>query len=79
MSGFQGFYCIISLINNYFSEFREAFNLFDKNKDNVISAKELGTVMRALGQSPTDKDIELMIQHADVNSEYLVDLFVHLG
>lgn len=57
----------------FFSEFREAFNLFDKNKDNVISAKELGTVMRALGQSPTDKDIETMIQHADLNSKRFSD------
>ncbi|XP_060596607.1 calmodulin-A-like isoform X2 [Ruditapes philippinarum] len=55
------------------AEFREAFNLFDKNKDNVISAKELGTVMRALGQSPTDKDIETMIQHADVNKNGSID------
>lgn len=52
----------------YVSEYREAFNLFDKNKDNVISAKELGTVMRALGQSPTDSDIRTMINHADLNS-----------
>lgn len=55
------------------AEFREAFNLFDKNKDNVISAKELGTVMRALGQSPTDKDIETMIQHADINKNGSID------
>lgn len=55
------------------AEYREAFNLFDKNKDNVISAKELGTVMRALGQSPTDGDIRTMINHADLNKNGSID------
>jgi len=57
------------------AEYREAFNLFDKNKDNVISAKELGTVMRSLGQSPTDADIRTMINHADINSMYIIFIF----
>jgi len=55
------------------AEFREAFNLFDKNKDHMISAKELGTVMRSLGQSPTDKDIQNMIRQADVDKNGSID------
>ena len=35
-------------------EFKEVFNMFDKDGDNTISTKELGVVMRALGQNPTD-------------------------
>ena len=35
-----------------FSEFKEAFSLFDKDGDGTITTKELGTVMRSLGQKP---------------------------
>lgn len=40
--------------------------MFDKNGDGVISITELGTVLRALGQNPTHKNLEDMIKHADV-------------
>ena len=33
------------------AEFKEAFSLFDKDGDGTITTKELGTVMRSLGQS----------------------------
>ena len=35
-------------------EFREVFSLFDVNNDGQVSIKELGTVMRSLGQNPTE-------------------------
>jgi calmodulin len=31
----------------------EALSLFDKDGDGTITTKELGTVMRSLGQNPT--------------------------
>jgi hypothetical protein len=33
------------------AEFKEAFSLFDKDGDGTITTKELGTVMRSLGQN----------------------------
>ena len=39
-------------------ELKEAFELFDKNKDGTISAKELGIVMRSFGQNPKEEDLE---------------------
>lgn len=36
-----------------FTEFKEAFMLFDKDEDGTITMAELGVVMRSLGQRPT--------------------------
>jgi calmodulin len=37
------------LTEQQLEEFREVFNLFDKDGGGTISASELGTVMRTLG------------------------------
>ncbi|XP_063428905.1 calmodulin-beta-like [Mytilus trossulus] len=47
------------------AEFKEAFGLFDKDKNGQITSAELGTVMRSLGQNPTNADITEMIQEVD--------------
>jgi len=49
------------------AEFREAFSLFDKNRDGTISSAELGTVMRSLGQNPTENELQDMINEIDVD------------
>uniref|UniRef100_A0A8C3YL21 EF-hand calcium-binding domain-containing protein 11 n=1 Tax=Catagonus wagneri TaxID=51154 RepID=A0A8C3YL21_9CETA len=38
------------------AEFKEAFSLFDKEGDGTITTKELGTVLRSLGQNPTEAE-----------------------
>ena len=48
------------------AEFKEAFSLFDKDGDGTITTKELGTVMRSLGQNPTEAELQDMIN--EVNS-----------
>lgn len=48
-------------------DLRTAFDLFDKNKDGHISAEELGNVLRAMGQTPTDQDIKDIIREADTD------------
>lgn len=54
-------------------EFKEVFSLFDKDGDGTISTTELGTVMRTLGQNPTEQEIELMIEEVDVNGDGDID------
>jgi len=42
-------------------EFKEAFNLFDKDGDGTISAKELVVVMRSIGIQPTEEEVQKMM------------------
>lgn len=36
-------------------EFEEAFRLFDKDGNGIMTTKELGFAMRTLGQNPTEE------------------------
>ena len=56
---------------NLFSEFKEAFSLFDKNGDQCITTTELGTVMRSLGQNPTEAELQDMINEVDADGKAL--------
>ncbi|CAF4651320.1 unnamed protein product [Rotaria socialis] len=62
------------LTEEQIAEFKEAFSLFDKDGDGTITTKELGTVMRSLGQNPTEAELQDMINEVDAdgsrNSSY---------
>lgn len=55
------------LTEEQLDELKEAFAVYDLNKDGVITTRELGTVMRQLGQNPTEAEILEMIKEADTN------------
>jgi calmodulin len=55
------------------SQYKEAFTLFDKDGDGCITTKELGTVMRALGKSPTESEIKSFVAEIDPQSKGTVD------
>eukprot|EP00955_Chlamydomonas_euryale_P100929 365313-Chlamydomonas_euryale.AAC.30 len=48
----------------------QAFALFDKDNDGLITTKELGTVLRAIGKSPTDAEVKVGV-HVCVASPIL--------
>lgn len=52
------------------TEFKEAFSLFDKDGDGTITTKELGTVMRSLGQNPTEAELQDMINEVDADGQW---------
>ena len=79
-----------------FTEFKEAFSLFDKGSsilivfilrsvssdnfhivtadgDGTITTKELGTVMRSLGQNPTEAELQDMINEVDADGNGTID------
>ena len=53
-------------------EYREAFYLFDSDGSGSITTKELGHVMRSLGQSPTEADLQDMINEVDVDGKLAI-------
>merc|ERR1712098_962865 len=52
---------------------KEAFSLFDKDGDGTITTKELGTVMRSLGQNPTEAELQDMINEVDADGNGTID------
>jgi calmodulin len=62
-----------NLTEEQIAEFKEAFSLFDKDGDGTITTKELGTVMRSLGQNPTEAELQDMINEVDADGNGQID------
>ncbi|PNH05810.1 Calmodulin [Tetrabaena socialis] len=63
------------LTEEQIAEFKEAFALFDKDGDGTITTKELGTVMRSLGQNPTEAELQDMISEETDHEDELREAF----
>ncbi|KAH3752904.1 hypothetical protein DPMN_187530 [Dreissena polymorpha] len=48
-------------------EFREAFQMFDKDGDGSIDVNEFVSALRSLGQNPNQLEIEEMVKSIDRN------------
>ena len=54
---------------NIEEEIKEAFQVFDKNKDGYISTQEFREVMVNLGEKLTEEEIGEMIKEADIDGD----------
>jgi calmodulin len=54
-------------------EFRQAFDIIDRNGDGVITVDDLATVMRAIGQSPNHSELQDMIREVDADGNDNID------
>ncbi|CAD5125907.1 unnamed protein product [Dimorphilus gyrociliatus] len=63
----------MDLTEEQIAEFKEAFSLFDKDGDGCITTRELGTVMRSLGQIPSETQLEKMINEIDSDGNGIID------
>mmetsp|Transcript_14170 Transcript_14170/g.29752 ORF Transcript_14170/g.29752 Transcript_14170/m.29752 type:complete len:150 (+) Transcript_14170:71-520(+) len=61
------------LIEEQIAEFKETFNLFDEDKDQRLSLKELGIMLNSLGQNPTEADLQNMISDVDADEQGRID------
>merc|ERR1740117_1057809 len=52
---------------------KENFSLFDVNGDGTITSKELGTVLRSLGQNLSQAELQDMINEADADGSGSID------
>merc|ERR1712226_833182 len=61
------------LTEEQIAEFEEHFSIFDKDGSGTITIEELGTVMRSLGQNPTEKELQDMINEVDGDGNGIVN------
>ncbi|XP_060577950.1 calmodulin-A-like isoform X2 [Ruditapes philippinarum] len=59
-------------------EFREAFKLFDKDGSGTISTKELGIVMKTLGDPKSDAQLAKIIAEVDADGNGEIDFNEYL-
>ncbi|CAH2224289.1 calmodulin [Pelobates cultripes] len=54
-------------------EFKEAFSLYDKDGDGAITTKELDTVIRSLGQNPSEAELQDMFREIEHDGSGTID------
>merc|ERR1711872_1016998 len=54
-------------------ELREAFRVFDGDGNGFIDRRELGLMMRFMGESLTEREIQMIIDEADIDQDGLID------
>merc|ERR1712124_58987 len=60
--------------------FRKNFNLFDKKRTGSIPLSDMGTVLRSLGQNPTEAELAALVEEVDKDKSGTIefDEFVDL-
>jgi len=68
------------LTEEQIAEYKEAFALFDKSGTGVISSRELGNLMKSLGQNPTEAELRDLVNEIDINGDGVIDFheFINL-
>ncbi|CAH3162761.1 unnamed protein product [Porites evermanni] len=61
-------------------DYWDAFQYFDKDNSGFITTKELGNLMRSLGENPTENELQSIINVVDMDENGLMDFqeFVQL-
>jgi len=60
-------------------EFRASFEMFDKDKDGLITTNELGTVLRFYGHFPTEYELYKMVSEIDLDGNGTIEFKEFLG
>lgn len=54
-------------------ELKECFHSFDENGDGFVDIKELGVALRSMGQNPTEKELEDIMNQYDTDGNKKID------
>ena len=54
-------------------EAKELFSLFDRDGNGKIDARELGTLIRSMGENPTETEVQALIKSVDENHNGLLE------
>merc|ERR1719239_1572048 len=55
----------VSITDQQIEEYKNMFQLYDKDGDGTVSTKELGGVMRSIGVMMTEEELADMVEDAD--------------
>ena len=61
------------LSDHQIEEFREAFSLYDRNDDGTVTTKDLGLVLKAIGQNPSDEETNQLVSRFDSDGSGSID------
>jgi calmodulin len=62
-----------NLTDDKLREFKESFEMFDRDKDGLINARELGNIMRSMGHELNEQELIDMITEVDSNEDKRID------
>ncbi|CAF0920846.1 unnamed protein product [Brachionus calyciflorus] len=85
MSKFQNSFDISKFSEMQISELKQAFRLFDKGENGVVTTQEIGSVLRNLGLYPTEQELQQMLRDIDIDGdgtfsfEEFVQLMYNMG
>jgi len=65
-----------SFSEDLIGEFQEAFMLFDTKGDGMIPANQVGEVLRALGQNPTEAEVKRLVQTQKASDRVSFETFL---
>ena len=61
------------------AELKDVFSMFDKDGDGTITLSEFGSVMKALGQEPTEDELRIMMDSVDTDQNGVIDFDEFVG
>lgn len=62
-----------NLSDEQIEEYKDAFSLFDRDDNGIITTRELGAIMRSLGFNPTEEELHAMINSVDYDGNGVID------
>jgi calmodulin len=63
----------VNLSEEQVTDFKEAFSLFDADGDGNVTPGELGSMLYALGMTPSKEELEALVNEADETGKGAID------